>query len=408
MTTSPEHTSSGRAVSPDAPEYPRAAAPPPQQEHSRKATSPPPYPSAHQTAQPPSSTRPSPRPRDGFEPGPHPRSEAGGHHPHEMSFVRSGRVHLLQKQRGADAMAVGQLLLYLPSFILSLLMVVTISFTLLSNAAWAFVLVWLASGALAFHRPTEAVLARHVLNLRYPTPRERTRLEPIWQEVTARAGIEGHTYELWIEESNDLNALAAAGHVVGVTRFSLENLPGGQLAAVLAHELAHHVGGHAWSSLLGEWYSMPGRLAWTAVRRLARVGIVVGRRLNPLLMLVLVVTACSFVLAFAQSYWFIVLLVIAVPYPLAAIARRSELRADQHAAALGFAPMLAEVLQTMHTLEFDNPMTTSFAARSDAGAFGRIIRTHSTRSGRLGKLLASHPDYYTRLHHLAPYLGSPR
>ncbi|WP_235967803.1 M48 family metalloprotease [Streptomyces mesophilus] len=52
---------------------------------------------------------------------------------------------------------------------------------------------------------------------------------------------------MWTEESQDLNAYAAAGHTVGVSRFALENLPSAQLAAVLAHELGHHTGGHAWS-----------------------------------------------------------------------------------------------------------------------------------------------------------------
>ncbi|MFG1808369.1 M48 family metalloprotease [Streptomyces sp. NPDC049040] len=303
----------------------------------------------------------------------------------------------------------GQLLLHLPPFVMSLLIVATISYALLPSAGWVAVLVWLSSGTLAFHRPTESVLARHLLNLRYPTPRERARLEPIWREVTARAGIEGRAYELWVEESDDLNALAAAGHIVSVTRFSLENLPSGHLAAVLAHELAHHVGGHAWSSLLGEWYGVPGRLAWAAVRSVARLGVKLSRRLNGCLVLFLLLAAGSAVLAFAVSYWVVILAVLVAPYPLAAVARRAELRADQHAAALGFGPLLAEVLQIMHTQEpGNNALAASFAAREETGAFGTIVPAHGVRPGRLGKLLASHPDYHTRMHRLAPYLEPTR
>ena len=325
-----------------------------------------------------------------------------------MDFGRSGRVHLSDRQRGADATAVGQLLLFLPTFVVSLLIVMAVSYALLPNVGWVVVLLWLVSGALAFHRPTEGAFARHLLNLRYPTPRERARLEPVWREVTARAGVEGRAYELWIEESDELNALAAAGHIVGVTRFSVENLPNGHLAAVLAHELGHHVGGHAWSSLLGEWYAVPGRLAWAAIRKLTRLGITIGRRLNGCLALVILLVVGGFVLAFALSYWFVILVLIVAPYLLAAVGRRAELRADQHAAALGFGPMLAEVLQMMHKEESgaEEAMTAAFSARGEAGAFGTVIQAHAGRPGLLSKLLASHPDFHTRLHHLAPYLGS--
>ncbi|MFI2259788.1 M48 family metalloprotease [Streptomyces tubercidicus] len=77
----------------------------------------------------------------------------------------------------------------------------------------------------------------------------------------------------WLDH---LNALAAAGHIVGVTRFSLERLSDGQLAAVLAHELGHHVRGHAWSSLPAQWYAVPGRLVWAVVRKLIRLVTVTG------------------------------------------------------------------------------------------------------------------------------------
>ncbi|MGH1555409.1 M48 family metalloprotease [Streptomyces sp. L7] len=114
------------------------------------------------------------------------------------------------------------------------------------------ILLWLASGALVFHRPhgkrPRAPFAPPAL---HPTPQqERAKIEPVWREVTARAGVEGRNYELWVEDSDGLNAVAAAGHIVGVTRFALNELPNGELAAVMAHELGHHVGGHAWSGLL--------------------------------------------------------------------------------------------------------------------------------------------------------------
>jgi Zn-dependent protease with chaperone function len=263
---------------------------------------------------------------------------------------------------------------------------------------------------LAFHRPAESAFARHLLNLRHPTPPERARLEPVWREVAARAGVEGRAYELWIEDSDGLNAHAVAGHIVSVTRFSLENLPSGQLAAVLAHELGHHIGGHAWTSLLGEWYAMPGRLAWAAVRHLAQLGLLIGRRANGWGALVLFVMLGGLVMTFALSYWYVVLALIVTPYALAAIARRTELRADQHAAALGFGPMLAEVLHTMHMegSETECARTAAFSGRTEAGALGTVMHAHGGRPGLLRRLQSLHPDYHTRLHHLVPYPGSHR
>ncbi|MFE2375357.1 M48 family metalloprotease [Streptomyces sp. NPDC059398] len=278
------------------------------------------------------------------------------------------------------------------------------------------VLIWLVSGVLIFHRPTESALARHVLRLRYPTPYERARLEPVWREVTARAGVEVRTYELWIEDSTSLNAVGAAGHIVGVTRFALDNLPNGELAAVLAHELGHHVGGHTWSSLLGYWYALPGRLVWRAVRAIASGVFRASRGCSCFLGGILALVFGSLAIATLSSLYGIPLLLLAVPYALAAVSRRAELRADQHAAALGFAPMLAAVLNKLHYAQEQQRAAAAQAAQyaqysqySQYGQYGQYppqgaVMPSRKEEGQLSKLLSSHPDYYTRLHHLQPYL----
>ncbi|TXC94544.1 M48 family metalloprotease [Streptomyces sp. ISID311] len=308
-----------------------------------------------------------------------------------MDFTQR-RVHLKEQQRGADATTVGQLLLHVPGLVCSLVVIAGISCLLLPDISWLPPVLWLASGALVFHRPAESFFARYVLGLRYPTLQERDRLAPVWKEVTARAGVEGRTYELWIEDSEALNAYAAAGHIVGVTRFSLDHLPSGQLAAVLAHELGHHTGGHAWSSLLGYWYALPGRLAWWALRSVAHFAVLVTSRISVAATGLLVLLFGIPLVFLTFSVWYIVVPILIAPYLLAAVGRRAELRADQHAAALGFAPMLSEVLTTMHTGE-----KAAEAAALRAG--------HSARPpGLLMQLLSTHPDYHTRLRHLEPYL----
>lgn len=296
------------------------------------------------------------------------------------------RIHLRARQRTADATVWGRLALHLPGFLTSLLVVAGAGMLLeawLGPPAWLPAGLWLCSGALAFHRPSERFLARHFFGLQHPLPAELATLAPVWREVTARAGIDGARYELWIEESDGLNALAAAGHIVAVTRRALEQLPTGQLAAVLAHELGHHTRGHTWSGLLTWWYALPGRLAWRGLAagtvRLVRV--TSGFSYPVALVLVLLLGWLAF--ATLTATYGLPLLLLTLPYLTAALGRRAELRADAHAAVLGFGPMLAQVLH---------------------GVLAEEAKGAADDTGRLSRLLSSHPDHRTRLHHLQRHL----
>ncbi|WP_329276069.1 M48 family metalloprotease [Streptomyces sp. NBC_01451] len=286
----------------------------------------------------------------------------------------------------------GNLLLYLPNFLCSLLVVSMFSL-FFGDLAFLVIIAWILSGALVFHRPTESAIARRLLHLRHPTPQERAKLEPVWREVTARAGVEGRNYELWVEDSDGLNAVAAAGHIVGVTRFAMNELPNGELAAVMAHELGHHVGGHAWSGLLGYWYAQPGRLAWRFLRAFSVIVFKVSRAFSCFGVGLVVLVLGGIAMATISTLYGLPLLILGVPYALAAVGRRAELRADEHAAALGFAPMLASVLDKLHQEE--QRQTAALAALNNGVA---------PEESPLSKLLSSHPDHHTRLHHLQPYL----
>ena len=373
---------------PQAPQYPAQAAPAYPQaapQYPQQAAPPPQYPGAPApTAAMPSvpSVPPEPTPPDPTA------------HPHHIS-TDHGRVHIRRDQRRTDATSVGSLLLHLPNFLCSLFVVGLVS-AFFGGFGIVVVLAWLASGALVFHRPTESAVARRLLGLRYPTPQERAKLEPVWRAVTARAGIEGRNYELWVEDSDGLNAVAAAGHIVGVTRFAMNQLPNGELAAVMAHELGHHVGGHAWSGLLGYWYAQPGRIAWRFLKAFSSVVFKVSRAFGCFGVAIVVTVIGGIALATISSLYGLPLLVLLVPYALAAVGRRSELRADEHAAELGFAPMLVSVLEKLHQHE---QQTEAALTAANGGV--------KLEESALSKLLSTHPDYHTRLHHLQPYLQQP-
>ncbi|MDT0382035.1 M48 family metalloprotease [Streptomyces sp. DSM 42041] len=363
-----------------------------------------------------------------------PSAPAPGPDEDDLDF-QQGRLHLGATQRRADAATWSSLVFQLPAFVISLVLVSLLAYLVFDSLAWLFVLAWLASGALVFHRPTESAFARQVLRLRYPTPQERARLEPVWTEVTRRAGVYGSTYELWIDERDAVNAMASAGHIVGVTGRSLRTLPNSQLAAVLAHELGHHTSGHAWSTLLGYWYGLPARGAWAAARGVT-FKLLHGSGSAPLaggcLMLML---GCG-ILSLLISAWWLVLPAAIAPFALAWASRKAELSADEHAAKLGFAPMLAEVLKQEYEAEQAAAATPPPSAEPQAppGPYGRPgphhvpgpygppgqyggppphvphqrpqPKTPQPPSG-LVRLLTTHPEYHTRLHHLQPYLDGP-
>ncbi|MFE3384468.1 M48 family metalloprotease [Streptomyces anulatus] len=323
--------------------------------------------------------------------------------PDDLDYRHSpgSRLYLSSRHRRLDATALGQLALRLPGFILSLATVLLAALLLdfcWGVPFWAPTLLWLASGALVFHHPTEDLFARHALKLRYPLPGELARLQPVWREVSGRAGIDGSRYRLWVEDRDDLNAFAAAGHIVGVTRFALERLSSAQLAAVLAHELGHHTGGHSWSGLLGYWYALPGRAACRAGRAVLVRAVAATRRTSRLLAAVLTVGILIMAFGPGTALLALPLLLLALPYAMAALSRRAELRADRHAASLGFAPMLVEALQSMESSE-TLPSGTPLPPASER---------RGIRPGPLSYLLDSHPDYATRLHHLRSYLEPPR
>ncbi|MFF9568267.1 M48 family metalloprotease [Streptomyces sp. NPDC014685] len=336
-----------------------------------------------------SPTSGTPDPGDGPVPPPSPPPEpdpAASAPPWHDDLVHEHgpgrRVYYTAHQRRMDITALGQLALALPAFLTSALVVLLVGVLLEIGTGvpfWIPVALWAASGALVFHRPTEDLLARYLFGLRRPMPQEAARLESVWREVTAIAGVEGGRYRLWVEESDGIDALAAAGHVVGVTRYALEHLSSRRLAAVLAHELGHHTGGHAWSLLLCHWYGLPGRLVRRVLRATA-LSLVTPVRCAAYLTGGVLLLALGGLDSTVVRILYGLPLLLVLPYLSAAVGRRSELRADRHAAVLGFAPELADVLETLRA---DGPPE------------------HESVPARL---LSSHPDVPTRLHHLRRYL----
>jgi STE24 endopeptidase len=273
--------------------------------------------------------------------------------------------------------AVLSFVLVLPVLAGSVIVVSLVGSLLWPDRLWLLPVLWVLSGGLLFLAPVERALSALALSLRRPTPAETAKLVPLWQSVCDRAGVNGDRYVLMVEDSHQMNAMAAGGRTVAVTAAALR-LPSAQLEAVLAHELGHHLSGHTVVSTLAWWYAVPVRAAAWVVRMaarfvlfLARVFTVFGKSLAALVAVLIALTLLA-ALAFV-SFW---LFLAPFSAPLLAWASRmGEFRADRVAARFGYAPGLTQVLNIW--------------LRGDPG-----------QPKIKARLLASHPPHIARIRRL--------
>jgi Zn-dependent protease with chaperone function len=275
------------------------------------------------------------------------------------------------RRRTIDISTGATLALGAPWFLVSFA-VVSLVARFFGTAGIALVVLWLASGAIIFYRPAENVLA-FLEHMRRPTAQELQTLDRAWQAVAQAAGIDGAKYELRVEESREINASAMAGHIVAVTRRSLNSLSPRHLEAVLAHELGHHLQGHAWASLLTYWYSLPGRLAYAVAGFVARM-------LSHIACLgCLIVGGIGLLIIGIAVQAPYLLLVVAIPPTLAYVSRLSEKRADRVAAELGYGPQKIELLYRF--IEEGEDL-----ARAKAGLRAHLMSSHPSCADRIRAL----------------------
>ncbi|MEU0067788.1 peptidase, partial [Streptomyces albidoflavus] len=159
------------------PAYPTGPTQPPAPPAYPAQYAPPAYPSPTPQTPPPAQhvappVPPQPQPQPAIPPKP---TTPAPLHAHHISTDQR-RVYLKAHQRHADATALGSLLIYLPHFLSSLVVVSLVSLLVLGDLAFLGIVGWLLTGLLIFHRPTESTLARRLLGLRHPTREEFSRL----------------------------------------------------------------------------------------------------------------------------------------------------------------------------------------------------------------------------------------
>jgi Zn-dependent protease with chaperone function len=116
---------------------------------------------------------------------------------------------------------------------------------------------------------------------------------------------------------------------------------------VLAHELGHHLGGHAWASLLRFWYSLPAMYAFSFAIFLnlaVTAALRSGNLVTNLAVGVVVVGFLGYLVVTIPIVGITAVVLVLLPFGLLWIPRAQEFEADALAATLGYGEALEQLL----------------------------------------------------------------
>ena len=244
-------------------------------------------------------------------------------------------------------------------------------------------LAWMAAGLLALTRTWERVVLRFVCRARAPMADEAAALEPIRLDVLDRCGLGPDRIDLCIADLRGRNAYAAGARSIILTRELSRDYLAGKigrdvLAAVLCHEVGHHVTGALKVTPVVQWLTLPWRLG-------CRVGAKIASRFlagqpRPLLAaVVLIALSLAIGQAVQLREWGsaavlcgLVPAMVGSPIADAAISRASERAADSYAAQHGYAASLQQALRVLDV--------------ADANRSHGFLRSHPTPERRIRDL----------------------
>ncbi|MGN2641513.1 M48 family metalloprotease [Nocardia takedensis] len=310
-------------------------------------------------------------------------------------------------RRARITTALVTLLASLPSTVLGGLLVFAAGALIGLWPAFGLIAIWLVGGPLV-PVPT-AEMAQAIFPVRHPRPDEQGALITAWHNVARVAGVRASDYSLWVQDTAQLNALAAPGRIVAVTSAAVAELGPRELEAVLAHELGHHHGGAQRAQMMVYWYALPIRVCWQALVRITwLLAVFVARAAH-------IVGVVALLRAFGVRG-----AIDVIGITVAVLARIATILAVAVLAVLHFGPLAALPLAAI--------VVEPFAARAqrrrtevdadrvavDLG-YGRetlaVLDLWSRRAepaGRLARLLDTHPPIAARIAAVETRLAAPR
>ena len=125
--------------------------------------------------------------------------------------------------------------------------------------------IWAATAAVLVTRVGERMVVRAACGFHRPSPSQAAALRAAWSRALRVTGTAAGDVELYVQTARVLNACAAGGRSIAVTRRVVDDcatgrLPEDRLVAVLVHELGHHATGPTRALWLVSWLSLPWRL----------------------------------------------------------------------------------------------------------------------------------------------------
>ena len=261
-----------------------------------------------------------------------------------------------------DWTSMGQAVVLLPLLVLSaccLMLSLLPVFFVLWNVVpghWLIpVAAYYVAGLLFFIPAVENFMWKYLdRSSREPTVEEKQRLVPAWEDVISKVGRGGgREYRLRVVDSSQLNAYAAGGRQVAVTKGALEQLSDSELRGVVAHELGHHAGFHPVLGLAAHWVMKPITWAeWVSVK-LHNLSAYITRFARSSR-----VFWAAYILALLLSAAFYILrgVIYLTDIILLWFGRRAEYRADETAVFLGYGPGLRSSLYVFQELEIQEEL----------------------------------------------------
>ncbi|MGY0503397.1 M48 family metallopeptidase [Nocardia sp. FBN12] len=282
---------------------------------------------------------------------------------------------VLVARRTTFFVLIGDLVVSLPSIVLSGWLIWALSAQVGDWLVVIAALVWPVSGACVLLVGVLVAGATAQAN-RSASP-EHAEVDDAWAAVAVVARIDGSRYTPWVYDLVSVNGeaygYATAGRHVVVTRHAFDVLTRGELQAVLAHELGHHLLGQMWLRRLIKWYRSPADLLFKlAVEVVSRVALLVqigprwiAHRLyrgpRPVILLGVLVVAIVPTAAVLGSGWallavstrflglpttlVVVVVLVAQPFARARLSQWQEYGADRVAVELGYGQDLRGVLR---------------------------------------------------------------